>query len=59
MQLEARVLLIGVTFFLLIIFTKNINTEGKTRDSTATGEHIRRRKIGKWKKLKRGKLEIM
>ena len=28
-----------------------------TCDSTAIGEHIRRRKIGKWKKLKRGKLE--
>ena len=31
-----------------------MNTEGKTCDSTAIGEHI---KEGKWKKLKRGKLE--
>ena len=28
-----------------------------TCGSTAIGEHIRRRKMGKWKKLKRGKLE--
>ena len=41
----------------MIIFTKNINTEGKTRDSPAIGEHVRRRKMGKWKKLKREKLE--
>ena len=54
---KTHVILPLLNIFLFISFTKNINTEGKTHDSAAIGEHIRRNKMMKWKKLKRGKLE--
>ena len=41
----------------MIIFTKNIDAEGKTRHSKAVGEHNKEKQGNGWRKLKRAKLE--
>ena len=41
----------------MIIFTKNVDAEGKTRHSKAVGEHNKEKQGNGWRKLKRAKLE--